>query len=226
MKLVRLSAVEAAFMTIEQITFRMMNRKRGEMRCTNSTCSAELYAGDMFCGKCGRPVSMARPMEPSEGNSDLFPLYGVVLGETTVEQLARLGTRNSATKRNSGGPEGFYEINKTNFWYGPDGVAYNMYIARGIYPIPERWGAIGFDWNLSYNQWVGLLQRLGYAVTIKESPRLDEYEGHDSFSAKISAIKQARIPIEITLGFNYSQGTTTDSQGTLYSISVDVLKPQ
>lgn len=194
------------------------------MRCSTPRCNAELYPGDMFCGKCGRPVSTARPTEPSESNSDLFPLYGVMLGETTAEQLAQLGERASTINERTGRPYECYVINKIDFWYDADNVADHMYIAKGMDPIPERWRALGFDWNISYNQWVSLLQRLGYPVRIEESPRVKKYEGHDSFSAKISAIKQARIPIAITLGFNYSQGTTTDSQGTLYNILVGVVK--
>jgi len=178
----------------------------------------------MFCGKCGRPVSAPSPIRSSESNTELFPLFGVTLGETTVEQLERLGKKHLASKRYSGGPEGFYEINKTNFWYNASGVAYYMYIARGIYTIPDPWGALGFDWNSSYNQWISLLQRLGFSVSISEPPRVVEYDGHDSFGAKVTGIRQVRLPIGIDLAFNYSRETATDSPGTLYSISVNVLK--
>lgn len=195
------------------------------MRCSNPKCNAELYRGDKFCGKCGRPASTPQPMESRESNSDLFPLYGVILGETTVNQLALLGVRTSTINERTGRPYECYVINKTDFWYDADGVANHVYIARGVYSIPEQWRTMGFDWNSSYNQWIDLLQRLGYSVRILP-PRVVKYDGHDSFSAKVSAIKQAGIPIEITLGFNYSQGTATDSQGTLYSISVNALKKQ
>ena len=194
------------------------------MRCSNPKCNAELYPGDIFCGKCGRPASTPQLMESRQRNSDLFPLYGVTLGETTVNQLARLGERTSTINERTGSPYECYVINKTDFWYDADGVANHVYIARGVYSIPEQWRTIGFEWSISYSQWISLLQRLGYSVRIEEPPGVVKYDGHDSFSAKISAIKQARIPMEITLCFNYGQGITTDSQGTLYNISVRALK--
>jgi hypothetical protein len=194
------------------------------MRCSNPSCNAELYPGDLFCGKCGRPASTPQPVAAAESNSELFPLYGVTLGETTVNQLTQWGKRTTSIDRKTGSPYKCYEINETNFWYDDDGIAEHMYIAKGIYAIPERWRALGFDWDISYNQWVSLLQRLGYSVRIEEPPRVVKYDGHDSFSAKISAVKQTRIPVEITLGFDYSEGTTSESKRTLYYIRATVLK--
>lgn len=193
------------------------------MRCSNPMCNAELYAGDMFCGACGRPVPTPGRGEGNENDSGLFPLYGVTLGETTVNQLAQWGKRTSMINDRTGRPYECYAINGTDFWYDAGGVASHMYIARGIHPIPEPWRAQGFTWDISYNQWLGLLQRLGYAVNIETPPQITRYDGHASFSALIVAVKQARIPIRVKLDFNYSRGTTTDAQGTLYSISVNAL---
>jgi hypothetical protein len=193
------------------------------MRCRILNCNAELGPYDRFCGRCGLPVSTYQSQDVSETHGDLVPLFGVTLGETTVGQLAQLGIRSSNIDKDTGRPYEYYEINKINFWYTARGTANSIYIARGIHQIPVQWNALGFDWQISYNQWVRLLQQLGYSVTSLESPQIVKYEGHNSFSAKISASKQARIPIEIKLDFNYSKGTTTDSQGTLYSIDVKAL---
>lgn len=193
------------------------------MRCSNPRCNAELYAGDMFCGVCGRSVSTQRSGESRQNDNGLFPLYGVMLGETTVHQLAQWGTQTSMINDRTGRPYECYGINGTNFWYDEGGVAHYIYIARGIHPIPERWSALGFTWDISFNQWLGLLQRLGYAVRTETPPQIVQYDGHASFSALISAVKQARIPIGVKLDFNYNRGTTTDSPGTLYSISVNAL---
>jgi hypothetical protein len=194
------------------------------MNCGNPQCNAVLYSGDMFCGKCGRPVSPPLLVGSGQSKSDLFPLFGVTLGETTTNQLARLGERSRTINDRTGKPYECYQINKIDFWYDHDGVASYMYIARGIYPIPERWISLGFDWDISYTQWINLLGGLGYVVRIEEHPQLVKYNGHDSFTAKLCAVKQARIPLEITLGFSYSEGTTTESQGTLYNISVKALR--
>jgi hypothetical protein len=193
------------------------------MRCGNFGCNAELYPGDLFCGRCGQTVSTYQSGKISETYSDLFPLWGITLGETKVNQLASLGKRAARIDKNTGKPYDYYEINNINFWYNANGIACSIYIARGIYQIPVQWNALGFSWDISYNQWMNLLTRLGYRVITEEPPQIVQYDGHNSLSAKISATKQARIPIEIQLNFNYNRGTTTDSLETLYSISVKAL---
>jgi hypothetical protein len=193
------------------------------MRCSNPGCNAELYPTDLFCGRCGRSVSTYTPAGASEYGGDLFPLYGVTLGETTVDQLARLGARAGSINKETGRPHEYFVINGTNFWYHGGSVAESIYIARGIHQIPEPWKALGFDWNFSYNQWISLLQRLAYSVRIEEPPQVVRDGDHDSFRARVSAVKRQRVAIEIELDFNYSRGTTTDSPGTLYSITVKAL---
>ena len=180
-------------------------------------CRAPLSPQERFCGECGSPVSTGELNEVIKSDVDLFPLYGVTLGKTTVEELARLGEKTISIDKNTGAPYRYYVIRATNFWYNGAGIAEHIYIARGIYPIPEQWRALGFDWNISYRQWLTLLQRLRYSITVDEPPQVVEYSGHDSFSARISATKQ---PLMLTLDFNYNEGTTSDSKKTLYSIMV------
>ena len=184
---------------------------------TCGRCRAPLSPQDRFCPECGSPVSTSERVEVNKSDVDLFPLYGITLGQTTVEELARLGEKTISIDKNTGAPYRYYVIRGTNFWYNEAGIAEHIYIARGIYAIPEPWRALGFDWNISYNQWLALLQRLRYFITVDEPPQIVEYSGHDSFSARIAATKQA---IMLTLDFNYNEGTSTDAKGTLYSITV------
>jgi hypothetical protein len=159
--------------------------------------------------------------DSSAAERDLFPLYGVTLGKTTVEELAQLGERSRSIDKGTGAPYAYYVIQETNFWYNESGVADSVYIARGVYPIPERWKALGFDWAISYRQWLELVRRLGYAITAQEPPRIVKYEGHDSFSATIVAAKEGWHAV--TLNFDYNEGTGADSRRTLYSINVKAL---
>jgi hypothetical protein len=184
---------------------------------TCSRCRARLSPEERFCGECGSPVSTSEGVEVNKGDGDLFPLYGVTLGKTTIEDLARLGEKTTSIDKNTGAPYRYYVICGTNFWYNEAGIAEHIYTARGIYPIPEQWQALGFDWNISYSQWLTLLKRLRYLITVEQPPQIVEYRGHDSFSARILATKQ---PIMLTLDFNYNEGTTTGSNKTLYSINV------
>jgi hypothetical protein len=194
------------------------------MNCGNPQCNAVLYSGDMFCGKCGRPVSPAFGAGSGANNGDLFPIFGVTLGETTTNQLARLGERSRTINDRTGKPYECYKINNLDFWYDEAGISSFVYLAKGIYQIPDRWIALGFNWDISYTQWINLLGGLGYVVRVEQHPHVEKYSGHDSFTAKLIAVRQGKIPIEILLGFSYSEGTTTESPGTLYNITVKARK--
>ena len=170
-------------------------------------------------GSSDGTVLLWRIKELDESDNDLFPLYGVSLGQTTIEELAKLGVRARIINPETGEPFEYYVVHGMNFWYYDNNVAKGIYITRSD-PIPNKWQALGFDWDNSYNEWVNLLNKLGYIVQIIKSPKAVGYDGHDSFSAEIEASKRAKIPIRINLDFGYSEGTTADSKGTLYSISI------
>jgi hypothetical protein len=163
---------------------------------------------------------------------DLFPVYGVTLGVTTTQELARLGTRATNINSSTGKPYQYYEIKELSFWYNNAGVADSMYLTHN-WPepdsLPERWRALGWDWDLSYNSWIRLLRQQGYSITIVDSPRIIIKEGRDHFIAEILAVKRTGIPLEIKLEFGKglfdvgNGGTSTDSKATLSSINVRAL---
>jgi hypothetical protein len=189
-------------------------------------CGAPLSLDERFCGNCGNPRQPSErtlvTTEISGRNIGLFPLYGVTLGKTTVKQLAMLGERTKSINKQTKKPYTCYTIHGTDFWYNEAGVSDHMYIAKGIDSIPNQWEALDFDWGNSYNHWVAVLKRLGFSITVEQPPQVVKYSGHDSFSAKIVATRQTQQSIKIELGFNYSEGTTTESKDTLYNIRVSV----
>jgi hypothetical protein len=159
-------------------------------------------------------------------------VYGVTLGVTTTQELARLGTRATNINSSTGKPYQYYEIKELSFWYNNAGVADSMYLTHN-WPepdsLPERWRALGWDWDLSYNSWIRLLRQQGYSITIGDSPRIIKKEGRDHFIAEILAVKRTGIPLEIKLEFGKglfdvgNGGTSTDSKATLSSINVRAL---
>ncbi len=155
---------------------------------------------------------LARAKTWSSGR--LFPLYGAILGQTTQYELRKLGGVKDKDYN-------LYVINGINFWYDENSNIFDhMYIVEGMDEIPKKWKKYGFDWDLSYLEWLALLKNRGFSIIIKDEPKVSKYDGHDSFSAEIIASKTVEIPIEIELDFNYSHGTSTTSKATLYSISV------
>jgi hypothetical protein len=155
---------------------------------------------------------------------DLFPLYGVTLGKTTTEELAKLGTRSPRIDKDTRQPYFLYVVNGVNFWYDKRNVADHIYIARGVYSIPSEWEAMGFGWKKSYMAWCETLRKLGFSVKEKKKPEVVKYQGKDSLSGEVTAKRLTGAALEIDLNFNYNSGNSVDSPRTLYAITVSALK--
>jgi hypothetical protein len=159
------------------------------------------------------------PRDNAKHGRDLFPLYEVVLGKTSLGQLAELNQAPTGMPTQKERYR-YVTVRDVNFWYDElTKVANHIYIARGVYPIPERWQEMGFDWRKTYSEWCKLLADLGFSVSITRAPTKVRYNGHDSMSAEVTARGKSPGPITITLVFNYNEGNVS-SLNTLYSIRV------
>ena len=85
----------------------------------------------------------------------------------------------------------------------------------------SEWIAYGFDWELSYAEWVDLFKKMGFVVKQIETPRVKSWEhGPDYLSARFIA-RSADSSLKFNLHFSYGrEGSSQDSPSTLYSISV------
>lgn len=180
-----------------------------KLRCAN--CGVGLAARARSCGACGLPVKR------EDAAPKLFPLFGVLLGQTTRAELARLGRAALTIEKETGAPYPYYEVRGTNFWYDESGVAVRIYLARNVYAMPAPWTKLGLNWKLSYDEWIDRLERWGFDVSVDDPPRTVEYSGHESFCATVRA---RRDSIELTLNFNYNRGGGTGAADTLYSLTV------
>jgi hypothetical protein len=151
----------------------------------------------------------------------LFPLFGVSLGKTTLEELKRLGQLNTTSiNPRTGKPFDYVVINKLNLWYS-NNKASGIYITY-TEPMPSPWQELGFSWKLSYEGWKQLFESLGYHVVIVQPPKVVDYDGHPSLSANMHAsYRWDDVLISIVANFNYSRGTTPSDSGTLYALSID-----
>lgn len=155
------------------------------------------------------------PDKDTPNQSELFPIYGVTLGKTTVPELQKLGSKDEHFD--------LYKIHGFNFWY-ENNVANKMDLVQFDGKLPEIWTSLGFDWGLSFNKLTELLKRLRYSVNVTKSPMIKQYSGYASFFADIEATKFSGIPTKIQFGFRYGKGTTADSLGTLYKMTVQTPK--
>lgn len=150
----------------------------------------------------------------------LFPLFGIVLGKTGKQELARRGS-HARGRGDDGKRYKYYVINGFNFWYD-HGVAEHMYLTYSD-PLPDQWRALGFDWPLSYREWNKLLQGIGCTVSIITKPHTARhYSGkYDSFEAALRATHQTDLySVIMDFSFCYSEGTKPTDKNTLYSLTV------
>jgi serine/threonine-protein kinase len=165
----------------------------------------------------GAGAKKGRRRPSRNGESGLFPLFGVTLGKTSVEKLAAIGTRAEEQQFN------YYKINGYNFWYDSKRqLADSMHFTYSN-EFPRKWLELGFNWDLSFSSWLLLLQRLGFKTQITKEPVAEGWFWK-KFSAEIVAKKGKIIPIEIKLDFNYQEGESPKDPKTLYSISVRVAR--
>jgi len=161
----------------------------------------------------GCQVAESNPKSTEGLDNELFPIYGVTLGKSTREDLIKLAGKKD--RKND-----FYTIKGQRFWFDEEGkYSSSMYMTTSE-EMPKKWMDLGFSWYLSYNQWLALLRKLGFTVTVAEPPEIQKYEGHDSFHALVNAVKLTGIPVQLTLDFSYSEETSADAESTLYSISI------
>ncbi|MDR0501998.1 MAG: penicillin-binding protein activator LpoB, partial [Treponema sp.] len=156
----------------------------------------------------------------NRGGNPLFPVDGVTIGVTTVEELKRLGTRATNIDSNTKQPYHYYIINGVNVWYHSYNYAQNYYIYRSN-KIPPKWEAAGLTFDKSYNEWIALANSYGWNVRVSKEPQVGKHQNRDTFVAALVFTYTANnILHTIELNFNYSNFTRASDKNTLYSISV------
>ena len=152
--------------------------------------------------------------------NDFFPVCGITLNKSTVKDAERQSYRYDKIDYHEGGTVTVWvdgvQIRKEE---GCD-VFTIIYMTSGDEMFVE-WEGFGFDWGLSYLEWVELFKRMGFIVKQTETPRVKSWEhGPDYLAAKFIA-RSADSSVKFKLQFDYGrEGSTQNSPSTLYSISV------
>ena len=150
----------------------------------------------------------------------LFPLEGVTLGKTTVDELATLGTRPDKTIF-EGIWDKYYIVKGIWFQHNDKTAEYKMHLVKcRLYTMPVPWQKLGFDFDLSYDGWLRLFANLGWNVKVLQQPRMYKHDHlrHKSLQATIQVTSG---DIELKLNFDYGEDKTTSDSGTLYSLDVE-----
>lgn len=154
-------------------------------------------------------AQQAKQPEKAKAIDLLFPLNKVTLGKTTVDELAKLGKREAQ----------FTVVKGIDFWH-EKGVAHHIYLtnSRGM---PCSWEQQGFDYELSYDGWLKLFEKLGWEVKVTQQPKSVK---HDFIPTKClqAQLQVTSGEILLTLDFNFGRdGDTTAALNTLYSIRAE-----
>ena len=157
--------------------------------------------------------------------NDFFPVCGITLNKSTVKDAERQSYRYAEIKYCDGGC--VIAFSKNGEYHGAQiikeansNLFTNIYITSSDIMFPE-WSRLGFDFKLSYNDWISLFKRMGFTIIQTEEPQIKSWEhGPDYFYTKVVAIsKDYSLKFELEFSFG-RDGNTRYSRSTLYSISV------
>ena len=154
----------------------------------------------------------------SAAAQDLFPVFGMTLGETTRQQASQLGYRSTNSKY----PE-CYDVGTWDFWdHDKDGVFEQLYLTYTD-DLPAQWTSQGLSWSLSYDGWQSLFRRMGYTIDVKEYPSVGTFSGRSCLKAEFYATNPTN-GLQFRLDFNYGndngEGYSTSSPSSLYSMTL------
>lgn len=148
---------------------------------------------------------------------DFFPLFGVTLGKTTLEEARELGGEEKIDEDTG---ETFCDIKEIQFYSFDSNVLTFLYWTKDGINFPSSWKSKGFSWKNPFNGWLNVFNELGYHINIKKQPTINEYSGHKTFYAEIEALSPDGT-LSFNLEFNYGEdGYYSSSPYTLNSISV------
>lgn len=155
-----------------------------------------------------------------------FPVHGITLGETTVDDLEYDIPEDLDIEYKDDGdvivwtitPNGYHGAQIHSMPYEDE---LSMLYVTHYENMFIEWEELGFDWELSYNDWLKLFRSRGYAVDIIEYPKQEYFEkrGYWYLSARFRASAPDNT-LFFELDFSYGEyGTKQTSKGTLYSIT-------
>jgi tetratricopeptide (TPR) repeat protein len=144
----------------------------------------------------------------------LFPVNGVILGKTTLDELLM----TDATVLEQGvAANGIIKLDSIEFGY-EEHIITSLEISNSQ-PMPAVWVDAGFEWSLSYQSWLDLLEKLGYSIRLLQAPTLQMKADHSVMESKFEAFRPGKYPTAFTFHFVENHGTGVFSENALYKIS-------
>ncbi len=143
----------------------------------------------------------------------LFPVYGVSLGKTTVNEIMTVELTESEKGLET---EGTFSLDSMEFSY--EELIITMLKIDKDRPMPLLWKNAGFEWSLSYQSWISLLENLGFSIKTTLAPTLQIKEDHPVLECQFEAFFSTDYPIVFTFIFRNNRGTGVTSGNVLDQI--------
>ena len=148
---------------------------------------------------------------------ELFPVENVTLGKTGSKML-------SLTAEKCSDESNCYQINGIYFYCNEKGLTETLYLSRLRFGgMPENWKNAGFNWDLSYNEWMDLFKKMGYVPFVTQKPVTEASSGQKFLKAEfLTWVTTPDGKAQIVLKFNYGFGKTlVTDKGTLFAIEIN-----
>lgn len=155
---------------------------------------------------------------------NFFPVCGITLNKSTLHDVEQQAYLYKEIKYRDDGNVVVTTNNGASIWkwgHTKCNVFTYIYIVNDEIMFPE-WSKLGFDWCISYNDWISLFKRIGFTIIQIQEPRVTSWEhGPDYLDAEFVATSKDYL-LKFKLKFSYGKdGSTQISPSTLYSITVE-----
>ncbi|NLY73969.1 MAG: tetratricopeptide repeat protein [Firmicutes bacterium] len=156
----------------------------------------------------------AVPVFAGEGDRhELFPVYGITLGKTTVAEVADVQEDQPEDGADSCGS---ITIEAARFDY-EKGVFTTLELEKTA-AMPPVWENAGFRWNLSYQAWLDLFNQQGFIIKLIQPPTLQITGDHLSLEAEFEAFRESELPTVFTFTFTENRGNGATAENALAKI--------
>ncbi|VVS90616.1 serine/threonine protein kinase [Desulfoluna spongiiphila] len=210
---VRIDGIEASYAP-------GMRLKPGQYKVV---ASAKTYKGAsrlVTLGETGK-TELHLALEKNTGDC-LFPMNGITLGVSTVKDLRAAGVQCKSIDDDTGKPYLYYTVDGIDFWYDKEsGVVDYLPFSKGD-TLHDSLVAMGFDHDKSYNDWLEVLKKSGFEVTVTKKPTTGSYKGKKWLKAELKGTKTTLCgtEIKIKLDFSWGKGRRVTDRKTLNGIYI------
>ena len=136
----------------------------------------------------------------SSAIDNFFPLFGVTLRKTTWKDAKEMGVK---VRKIENEPSRTINVEKVDFWdHEGVGVFTSLYWTNDESDFPTLWKSKGFDWNLSYDKWIEIFEKLGFDITLTRQPIQSIYSRRNTLNAEFEALSPEKT-LRFIMDFNY-----------------------